>query len=130
MHTIDTHSFPQRTDETGSSSSKNWLVMKFGGTNVSSEAQSTTIRDPVRERLAAGFRPVVVHSALATVSATLETMLNAALAGSYQPKLEQAIALHSDLADTLGTDGELILGGFSPSWNSYSKMSEYKKNKR
>ena len=42
-----------------------WAVLKFGGTSVASAASWATIRDVVRDRLDAGMRPLVVHSAIA-----------------------------------------------------------------
>ena len=93
MHTIDEHTFPPRGD-TVTSDDHNWLVMKFGGTSVSSLERWETIRDLVRERQAAGFRPVVVHSALATISNRLEAVLNAALSGEHQQGLDEIIAEH------------------------------------
>jgi diaminopimelate decarboxylase/aspartate kinase len=68
MHTIDEHTFPPRSGDAGATDGDNWLVLKFGGTSVSSPERWETIRDLIRERQAAGFRPVIVHSALATVS--------------------------------------------------------------
>ena len=41
-----------------------WVVMKFGGTSVSSGACWETIAELVRNRLADGLKPVIVHSAL------------------------------------------------------------------
>jgi len=47
-----------------------WVVLKFGGTSVSSAACWETIAQLVRNRLADGLKPVVVHSALQGVSKT------------------------------------------------------------
>ena len=49
----------------GDTEGERWLVMKFGGTSVATAAHWETIVRLVRERIAVGFRPVVVHSALA-----------------------------------------------------------------
>jgi len=43
-------------------------VLKFGGTSVSSAANWHNISRVLRERMAAGFRPVVVHSALSGIT--------------------------------------------------------------
>ena len=65
----------KRAGETSSSpGSSPWVVLKFGGTSVSSAVRWGTIRDLVRQRQADGFRPFVVHSALATVSNRLEEL--------------------------------------------------------
>ena len=44
-----------------------WVVMKFGGTSVSTADKWLTIAGLIRNRLADGLRPVIVHSALAGV---------------------------------------------------------------
>ncbi|MDH5619034.1 MAG: hypothetical protein OEZ11_10365, partial [Gammaproteobacteria bacterium] len=59
-----------------------WVVMKFGGTSVSTVQNWETIARLVRTRLEAGLRPVIVHSALGGVSNALEQTLAAAVAGS------------------------------------------------
>ncbi|MDP7420100.1 MAG: hypothetical protein QF483_09470, partial [Gammaproteobacteria bacterium] len=74
-----------------------WLVMKFGGTSVSSVQRWETIRDLVRERQTSGYRPVVVHSALAGVSNRLQAVLTAAVEGDCRHQCEEIIALHMQL---------------------------------
>jgi diaminopimelate decarboxylase/aspartate kinase len=114
MHTIDEHTFPSRPgDNTNDSTGGiNWLVMKFGGTSVSSPERWATIRDLVVERQAAGFRPVIVHSALATVSNRLEAALQAAVSGEYQQQLDQIMSVHTNLSTRLGVNGTAILEDF------------------
>jgi len=51
-----------------------WVILKFGGTSVSSPANWAVIERVVRARLADGKRPLVVHSALAGVSNQLESI--------------------------------------------------------
>lgn len=112
MHSIDQHSFPILNDDPTRAAGSNWLVMKFGGTSVSSPKSWATIRDLVKERQAAGFRPVIVHSALATVSNQLEAVLKVAVAGEHGRQLEQIRTTHTDLAAGLGVDGDKILAPF------------------
>ncbi len=109
MSTIDDHTFPARPRDAAPASSANWLVMKFGGTSVSSPDGWATIRDLLAERQAAGYRPVVVHSALANVSNQLLAALDAAIRGDYEEQLEATLAMHADLAHRLGVDGESLL---------------------
>ncbi len=59
-----------------------WVVLKFGGSSVASLANWQTIAGIVRNRLRAGLRPVIVHSAIAGVSNTLERIVQQALAGN------------------------------------------------
>ena len=112
MHTIDEHTFPPREGDNHNRTSGNWLVMKFGGTSVSSPESWVTIRDLVRERQDAGFRPVIAHSALTTVSNRLEDTLKAAVTGEHQHQLDEILTLHFDLAARMGIDAVPVLGGF------------------
>ena len=79
-----------------------WVVLKFGGTSVSSAANWHNIARVLRERIADGLRPVVVHSALSGVTDRLESLLAAALAGGHTTALESIETLHRDLARQLG----------------------------
>jgi diaminopimelate decarboxylase/aspartate kinase len=79
-----------------------WVVLKFGGTSVSSVGNWQNIASVVRERIAAGFRPVIVHSALSGITDRLESLLAAALAATHSGVLEQIDAKHRDLAKSLG----------------------------
>ena len=106
MKTIDETTFEAGP---GAGSGKRWLVMKFGGTSVASAKKWATIRDLIRERQAAGFRPVVVHSALADVSDRIEAALDAAVTGDYDHQLRAIARVHLDLATALGLDGEALL---------------------
>jgi diaminopimelate decarboxylase/aspartate kinase len=84
-----------------------WIVLKFGGTSVSSLERWETIARVVGERLAEGFRPVVVHSALSGVTNLLETLPGRALAHEHQPLLDEIDERHDVLARELGlTDAE------------------------
>jgi len=108
MKTLNEHTFPQYQNE--DSGGPSWLVMKFGGTSVSSPDSWATIRDLCQERLAYGFRPLIVHSALATVSNRLETMINTVASGGYHQHLHAIQAQHLELAASLGVDDGVILG--------------------
>jgi diaminopimelate decarboxylase/aspartate kinase len=65
-----------------------WVVLKFGGTSVSSASNWHNIAGVLRERIAAGLRPVVVHSALSGITDKLESLLAAALVGAHASVLE------------------------------------------
>ena len=86
-----------------------WVVMKFGGTSVSSAENWQTIAGLVRARLDSGLQPVVVHSALQGVSNALEEVLSGAVAGDPADQLEGIRKQHYDLADALGLDGPAML---------------------
>jgi len=86
--------------------------MKFGGTSVSTAERWQTICDLIREREAAGYRPIVVHSALATVSNRLQSALDAAVDGDYRQRYDEIVDVHMQLAMALGIDGQALLAGF------------------
>jgi len=83
-------------------SSRGWVVLKFGGTSVSSAANWHNILGVLRERIATGLHPVVVHSALSGVTDRLESLLTAALTGAQAPLLERIDTVHRELARSLG----------------------------
>ncbi len=78
-----------------------WVVLKFGGTSVSSEANWRSIAATCRARLAAGARVLVVHSAITGVTDRLEKLLLAALQGDHAAPLAALHARHRELSDAL-----------------------------
>ncbi len=86
-----------------------WVVMKFGGSSVASANSWHTIAGLIKNRLAAGLKPLVVHSAVAGVSNALEDLLRDAVAGDPADRLQAIKQLHLDLGDDLGVDGQAIL---------------------
>ena len=79
-----------------------WVVLKFGGTSVSSHANWNNIASVVRARLTAGTRVLVVHSALSGITDRLDALLAAAPAGSHEPVLKSIEQRHHALASELG----------------------------
>ncbi len=86
-----------------------WVVMKFGGTSVSSAENWQTIAGLIRNRLDEGLRPVIVHSALKGVSNALHTLLGQAVSGDPGSGLAAIREQHFALADELGIDGPALL---------------------
>ena len=82
----------------------NWVVLKFGGTSVSSVSNWKNVADVVRERLAEGLHPFIVHSALSGITDRLEQLLSKALTGDWEPVMDQIERRHMDLARDLGLD--------------------------
>ena len=99
MQSTDTHPDP----------AAEWLVLKYGGTSVSSLERWRTIADTLEDRLASGHRLVVVCSALSQVSNRLEGLLEAAEEGrDVHRGLDELRRDHRDLAGAMGLDlGEL-----------------------
>jgi diaminopimelate decarboxylase/aspartate kinase len=77
------------------------VVLKFGGTSVSTTHNWHNIVGVIRERIAAGLKPVIVHSALSGITDRLEALLVAALAGNHAAPLAEIEAKHRDLATSL-----------------------------
>lgn len=85
-----------------SSGGSPWVVLKFGGTSVSTAANWRNVADIVRARVADGLRPLVVHSALSGITDRLEGLLTAALRGSATADLDEIEGRHAALASELG----------------------------
>jgi bifunctional diaminopimelate decarboxylase / aspartate kinase len=86
-----------------------WVVLKFGGTSVSTVANWQRIATQVQARLAAGDRVLVVHSALSGVSNRLEDLLAAALHDQHGAIIEEIITRHRALASALGLGAAAML---------------------
>jgi len=93
-------------------SESTWVVMKFGGSSVSSADNWRIIADLVRHRLDAGLRPVIVHSALTGVSNKLNTLLVDAVNGVASDGLDLIRDQHYALANELGVGGPDLLDEF------------------
>lgn len=85
-----------------STSSGNWVVLKFGGTSVSSVNNWKNIAAIVKARLAEGLQPVIVHSAVSKITDSLEQLLAKALTGGWEGALDAIVTRHRDLARDLG----------------------------
>jgi diaminopimelate decarboxylase/aspartate kinase len=79
-----------------------WVVLKFGGTSVSSLSNWRNIAGIVRDRLASGARVLVVHSALAGITDRLEKLLEVALTGDAAQALAHIEERHRRFALELG----------------------------
>jgi diaminopimelate decarboxylase/aspartate kinase len=91
-----------------------WVVLKFGGRSVSTAENWAIVARLIRERLAEGVRPVVVHSALVGVSNALIALLDTAVAGGdTDDKLAKIRAQHDALAADLGVDAQMFEGRFA-----------------
>ncbi|REJ76935.1 MAG: hypothetical protein DWQ36_01895 [Acidobacteria bacterium] len=82
---------------------KPWVVLKFGGTSVSTRERWEAIRETLSQRLDEGLRPMVVASALSQVSNRLEHILEKAAEGApVDAELEEIWRDHEKLAEDLG----------------------------
>jgi diaminopimelate decarboxylase/aspartate kinase len=94
---------------TSTESPRRFVVMKFGGTSVSSLAAWETIAEEVRRRITEGLRPLVVCSALAGVSDALETLLGEATGGAAPDALDALVHRHQELGESMGLDTSSLL---------------------
>ena len=79
-----------------------WIVLKFGGTSVSSLANWRNIAHVTSERLTAGARVLIVHSAISGITDRLEKLLDAAMARAHESELAAIEERHVRLAQELG----------------------------
>jgi diaminopimelate decarboxylase/aspartate kinase len=89
-----------------------WVVLKFGGTSVSSVRNWRHIVDVLQRRMEDGVRPVVVHSALSGITDRLESLLAAVATGEHAPVLAGIAAAHHTLALDLGIEADARFTGF------------------
>jgi diaminopimelate decarboxylase/aspartate kinase len=93
-------------------SHSDWVVVKFGGTSVSTLANWRNIALVVHRRLETGHRVLVVHSAITKITDMLERLLAAAQAGNPEEALKAIEDRHLKLATDLGI-------GVSPQLQGY-----------
>jgi diaminopimelate decarboxylase/aspartate kinase len=93
-------------------SSQAWVVLKFGGTSVSTLSNWHNIASVLRARIAASYRPVVVHSALSGITDRLEALLAAPGDGCRSNILDHIATAHLNLAEQLGVAPNRQFEGF------------------
>ncbi len=82
-------------------SKKSWLPMKFGGTSLASRSQWDTIASLLHNRLGAGYRPVLVCSAVAGVTDALRDFVDAENTPMRQAAMDRALSVNHTLAAEL-----------------------------
>ena len=86
-----------------------WIVMKFGGVSVAEPERWTTIARLAQQKLEAGHRVLIVHSALSGVSNALEALPDAALAGQGETAAAAIADRHRAFAAEAGLDADAHL---------------------
>lgn len=94
-----------------STDSNNWIILKFGGTSVSSRENWEHIADVVAGRRREGASVCVVHSALAGVSNRLQELADGGAEDGRREAVEDIRRRHLELAEELELDGEALLAG-------------------
>jgi diaminopimelate decarboxylase/aspartate kinase len=81
-----------------------WVVLKFGGTSVSTPERWRIIADLAARRIAEGLRPLIVCSALSGISNQLEALLALAVEGRHEDELTALRQRHLELGAGLKID--------------------------
>ncbi|NGP87851.1 bifunctional aspartate kinase/diaminopimelate decarboxylase [Fodinibius halophilus] len=89
--------------------SSNWIVLKFGGTSVSSHENWKNIVSVIQKRKSEGYSVCIVHSALSGISNLLEDIIASAPQGEATELVERIKEQHQRLASTLGLSAEELL---------------------
>ena len=84
-----------------STENSSWIVLKFGGTSVSSRSNWENILSVVKERRAEGYKVCLVHSALSGISNELEAIIDNASEGNFDDQLATIKQKHIALGDKL-----------------------------
>ncbi len=93
-------------------STSRWVVVKFGGTSVSSLANWRNIALVVKRRQESGHRVLVVHSAITRITDQLEKLLAGAIEGKPDEPLKAIEERHRQLTTELGLDVSPQLQGY------------------
>lgn len=89
-----------------------WIVLKFGGVSVPTPDRWHTVAAVVQERIEEGLRPLLIVSALAGVTDSLEELLRRAVEDGHPAALEVLAGIerrHVELGAALGLDAEPLL---------------------
>jgi diaminopimelate decarboxylase/aspartate kinase len=98
-----------------------WVVMKFGGTSVSSVACWKTICEQARKNIEAGHRVLVVVSALSNVTNLLTQVAEGPGAKEKRTILDELDSRHMQLIDALGQKPS---ARFNTHWNHLTHLVE------
>lgn len=83
-------------------SDRPWIVLKFGGTSVSSSQNWHNIQTIIQNHQSCGYRPLLVCSALATISNLLDTVFTQVSNGrNFEVGLTQIVQVHLSLCSDL-----------------------------
>ncbi|MFH1829941.1 MAG: bifunctional aspartate kinase/diaminopimelate decarboxylase [Pseudomonadota bacterium] len=95
-----------------------WVVLKFGGTSVSTLKNWQIIKSIIEARLKEGKRPLVVCSAFAGISNLLEKLLETASKGAHADVFCEIQGRHRQIASELDVDLKTV----EPYFDELSKL--------
>ena len=105
----------------GKNNPRRWIVMKFGGTSVSTADCWDTISSQVQIRAADGWHTLIVVSALRGVTDLLSRLADDAESKQQRAILEDIESRHADLFASLGLDPG---GTFQRAWANLQALAE------
>ena len=91
------------------SKENDWIVLKFGGTSVSTKDNWQNIVSVVKERRSEGYSVCLVHSALSGVSNMLEAIIDQASEGNFEEQVEAIKDKHYQLGRELNVPVDELL---------------------
>lgn len=86
-----------------------WVVLKFGGTSVSTRESWENIVKVITKRREAGYRVCLVHSALKGISNDLHALVQASSEKQMMHIIQSIKEQHLALATDLGVEGRALL---------------------
>ncbi len=101
-----------------------WVVLKFGGTSVSSRERWDTIAAIAKEHKQQGDFPFVVCSAVSQVSNQLEKIVFGAPNESRLDVADWIVQRHIELGEELGVNAQEILGDYFASLRQLAQGAE------
>lgn len=85
-----------------------WVVLKFGGSSVSSQTDWDNIASIVKSNIESGKKVAVIHSAFKNVTNELEAIAQLAVADESDEALNQLLNKHKAMAHELEVDATLL----------------------
>lgn len=85
-----------------------WVVLKFGGSSVSSQSDWDNIASIVKRNIESGKKVAVIHSAFKNVTNELEAIAQLAVSDDSDEALNQLLNKHKAMAHELEVDATLL----------------------
>lgn len=107
-----------------SNNNTKWIVLKFGGSSVSSLKDWQNISAIVESHLAQGYKVAVVHSAFKNITNELEHLALEASQNSGHERLETIFNIHKTMANDLSLAGSILESWFSSLKRAFENITE------
>ncbi|GAA4358068.1 aspartate kinase [Kangiella marina] len=102
-----------------------WVVLKFGGSSVSSREDWDNIVQIVQDNLQQGVKVAIVHSAFKNVTNQLERLAQLAVDNSSKELLNEITDYHQKMASQLKLDASLLTPWLDSLEASVSRISDH-----